>query len=310
MSLFGPAKPAPRTESEADAQERRRRAARLRAIEITTNRVVDETLAGQYHSVFKGRGLEFDRVRLYTPGDDVRAIDWNVTARAREPYIRQYHEERELSVMLLVDGSASGLFGTRGDQKREQMAELSALLAFSAIRNNDKVGLMLFTDKVETLILPKKGRKHVLRVVNDILEYRPEGQGTRIGEALTYLSRLRLHRSVVFLISDFLDQGFEDALRIVARRHDLVGFEVGDPAERELPALGLVPMEDPETGIVQWVDTSDPAVRREFEKSRGEHDRNLEHLFRRHRVELVRMNCGEDYIPRLVAFFRRRAKRH
>lgn len=290
--------------------ERRKRAARLRTIEITTNRVVNDTLAGQYQSVFKGRGLEFDQVRPYTPGDDVRSIDWNVTARAQETYVRQYHEERELTVMLLVDCSASGQFGTARRIKVDLAAELSALLAFSAIRNNDKVGLILFTDRVEKVILPKKGRKHVLRVVDEILSFNPEGRGTDVGGALMYLSRLRIRRSVVFMISDFLAEDFEEPLRVVRRKHDLVGFRVYDSAEMHLPELGLVPMEDPETGDVQWVDSSDPAVRRYMEDGYREFDEKLSFTFLKHRVELIKLPCGEDYVPKLVAFFRRRAKRH
>lgn len=290
-------------------QERQERARTLRAIEITTRRVANETLAGQYHSVFKGRGIEFDQVRLYTPGDDVRTIDWNVTARANEAYVRQYHEERELSVMLLVDCSASGAFGTRLRSKNELAAELSALLAFSAIRNNDKVGLILFTDRVEKVLLPKKGRKHVLRVVNEILSFNPEGRGTDIGAALSYLSRLKIRRSVVFLISDMYDTDFEEGLRVVGRKHDLVGLMVRDPAEAELPRLGLVPAEDPESGEVEWLDTEDPAVRREYERARSDFDTRLTQQFRSHKIELIRILCGEDYIPKLVAFFRRRAGR-
>jgi uncharacterized protein (DUF58 family) len=289
--------------------ERQSRARKLRAIEITTNRVVNETLAGQYHSVFKGRGIEFDQVRPYTPGDDVRSIDWNVTARSNDAYVRQYHEERELSVMLLVDSSASGVFGTRSQTKTELAAELSALLAFSAIRNNDKVGLILFTDRVEKVILPKKGRKHVLRVVNEILSFNPEGRGTDITSALTYLSRLKIHRSVVFLISDMYDDRFEDGLRVVGRKHDLVGLMVRDPAEGELPRLGLVPIEDPESGQIDWLDTDDPAVRRDYEQSRVQFDAGLVQRFRSRKIELIRILCGEDYVPKLVAFFRRRARR-
>ncbi len=297
------------SDSITQEEQRRKRAAKLRAIEITTNRVVNDTLAGQYHSVFKGHGIEFDQVRQYDPGDDVRAIDWNVTARSHEVYVRQYHEERELTVMLMVDCSASGLFGTRDQMKVELAAELSALLAFSAIRNNDKVGLILFTDRVEKIILPKKGRKHVLRVVNDILSHQPQGKGTDISEALTYLSRLKIRRSVVFLISDFLASDFEDGLRIVGRKHDLVGLWVGDRAESALPKLGLVPMQDPESGRIDWVDTGDAAVRREFKQSYDAFQEELDRRFKRHKIELVRVQCGEDYTPKLVAFFRRRAKK-
>ncbi len=297
------------SERAAKQDERRKRAAKLRAIEITTNRVVNDTLAGQYHSVFKGRGIEFDQVRPYSPGDDVRTIDWNVTARARDAYVRQYHEERELTVMLLVDGSASGRFGTRGQSKLELAAELSALLAFSAIRNSDKVGLILFTDRVEKVILPKKGRKHVLRVVDDILSYEPEHRGTDLNAALMYLSKLKLRRSVVFVISDFMAQGFEEGLRVVRRKHDLVGILVRDRAEEHLPDVGLMPVEDPETGRVVWLDTSDARTRRMFEESWRAFDEEFQHMTRRHKMEMIRVTCGEDYIPMLVAFFRRRAAR-
>jgi len=296
-------------ETNSQQDERKKRAAKLKAIEITTNRIVNDTLAGQYHSSFKGHGIEFDQVRLYSPGDDIRSIDWNVTARAQEAYVRQYHEERELSVMLMVDCSASGQFGTRSQKKVELAAELSALLAFSAIRNNDKVGLILFTDKVEKIIHPKKGKKHVLRVVNDILSFNPEGRKTDIGAALTYLSKLKIRRSVVFLISDLLDTGYEDGLKVVSRKHDLVSLLVRDRAEDELPDVGLVPIEDTERNQVAWVDTSDPAVRREYEKSRLEFKNSTVNLFRRHKVELVRVTCGKDYVPTLVAFFRRRSRK-
>lgn len=293
----------------AQREETRRRVSMLRSIELNTRRVVNDVLAGQYHSVFKGRGIEFDQVRLYTPGDDIRSIDWNVTARAKEPYVRQYHEERELTVMLLVDGSASLDFGTRGRTKRELAAELAALLAFSAIRNNDKVGLLLFTDKVEQIILPKKGRKHVLRVVDEILTHTPQGRATDLQAALTYLSHLKIRRSVVFVISDFLETNFEEGLRIVGRRHDLVGFAVGDPAEAELPAFGDGLLLDPESGERIWADFIDPPTRRAYAKAYAEHVAELESLFRRHRLELLRLGTDKDYVASLVAFFRRRARK-
>jgi len=282
---------------------------KIRRIEIVTRRAATDTLAGQYHSVFKGRGIEFDQVRPYTIGDDIRSIDWNVTARQGAPFIKQYQEERELTAMLMVDLSASGLFGTDSLRKIELAAELSALLAFSAIQNNDKVGLILFTDKVERVILPQKGRKHVLRVISEILTYRPEGRGTDINEALTYLSRLKITSSIVFLISDFISPDYSTGLKIVSRKHDLVGLLVRDPKEATLPDVGLVPLEDLESGQVVWVDTSDKAVRRYHEEYWRKLEEERRRLLGKLKVELVEMECGQDYVPKLAAFFRRRAKR-
>jgi len=221
---------------------------RVRRIEIRTNRLVNESLAGEYHSVFKGRGMEFDEVREYALGDDVRNIDWNVTSRMGHPYVKKYVEERELTVMLVVDASASGDFGTVQRTKREVAAEVCALLAFSAIRNNDRVGLLIFTDREEKYIPPRKGRNHVLRVIREVLTTRPKGKGTNLTLALESLSRGIRRRSVAFVVSDFLDAGFEKALRIANQKHDLIAIALSDPRERELPPVGILELEDAESG--------------------------------------------------------------
>ncbi len=293
----------------SDRAERSEVLKKIRRIEIVTRRAAADTLAGQYHSVFKGRGIEFDQVRPYTVGDDIRSIDWNVTARHGSPFIKQYQEERELTVMLLVDLSASGLFGTRSSRKIELAAELSALLAFSAIQNNDKVGLLLFTDRVERVILPQKGRKHVLRVISEILSYTPQRRGTDINEALTYLSRLRLNGAIVFLISDFISPDYSQGLKVVSRKHDLVGLLVRDEKEAVLPDVGLAPLEDLESGETVWVDTSDRNTRRYHEEYWRKMDAERRMLLGRLKVEHVELSCGDDYVPRLAAFFRRRAGR-
>src|SRR2546426_12701490 len=221
---------------------------KVRQIEIRTNREVTDVLGGQYHSVFKGRGMEFEEVREYLPGDEIRSIDWNVTARFDHPFIKKFKEERELTVMLVVDVSASGQFGSVRQRKNELAAELAAVLAFSAIRNNDKVGVILFTDRVEKYIAQKKGRRHVLRVIREILAFEPEGKGTNLRLALDYLNRVQRRRAVCFLISDFQDEEFRKSLRVAGKRHDVVALSLRDPREEELPAVGLVELRDAETG--------------------------------------------------------------
>src|SRR5512135_3124732 len=228
---------------------------KIRRIQITTNRLVNESLAGEYHSVFKGRGMEFDEVREYQHGDDIRTIDWNVTSRAGRPFVKRYVEERELTVMLLVDTSASGEFGSEQKTKGEITAEISALLAFSAIKNNDRVGAILFTDRVEKFIPPRRGSTHVLRVIREILFYRPEHTGTSIQKALEHLNLVLHKKAVVFLISDLLDQGYEQSLKVANRRHDMVIVQVIDPREQELPDVGILELRDAETGEILYVDT-------------------------------------------------------
>jgi uncharacterized protein (DUF58 family) len=282
---------------------------KIRRIEIRTNRLVTETLAGQYHSVFKGRGMEFDEVREYQPGDDVRTIDWNVTSRAGRLHVKRYREERELTVVLLVDVSRSGEFGTGEQLKREISAEISALLAFSAIRNSDRVGLVRFTDRIEQYIPPRKGQNHVLRVLREILVPDAEGKGTDLAGALAYVLRVLTRPAVVFLISDMLDTDFEQPLRIAARKHDLVVVELVDPAEERLPSVGLVDMEDAETGTRRLVDTSSARVRRAFAAEAGRRREEVRELLKRVGVDRITLDVSEPYDRSLVRFFRERARR-
>lgn len=282
---------------------------KIRKIEITTNRTVNDVLAGQYHSVFKGRGMAFDEVRPYQPGDDIRVIDWNVTARMNDLYIKQFVEERELTVMLLVDASGSQAFGTRSRKKAELAAEITGLLAFSAIKNNDRVGLIIFTDRVERFVPPKKGTKHVLRVISEVLGARPAHRGTDLGAALEYLSRVTKRQSVAFLISDFLSQGFEAALKIGNRRHDLVPIVLGDPMERELPNVGLAAFEDSETGEVMLFDTAVAEVRRRYREQMEILGEERRRLFKRLKIDAVELRTDEDYLRPLMLFFKRRSAR-
>jgi uncharacterized protein (DUF58 family) len=282
---------------------------RIRRLEIATRQVVSALLAGQYHSVFKGRGMAFSEVRPYQPGDDIRSIDWNVTARTNAPHVKVFTEERELTVVLLVDVSASEEFGSRGTRKSEMAAEVAAQIAFSAIANNDRVGLLLFSDQVEKVIPPKKGRKHVLRLVSDILSFQPQGRGTDLAFALGWLNQVTKRRAVVFLVTDFLFQDYESPLRTARLRHDVVPVVLRDPMEEDFPALGLVEVEDPETGERAVVDSSAPRVRKAFTvamaRSRAERTR----VFRKLELDSVELRTGEDHGEALVRFFRARARR-
>ncbi|HEV8376220.1 MAG TPA: DUF58 domain-containing protein [Candidatus Polarisedimenticolia bacterium] len=282
---------------------------KVRRIEIRTNRLVNESLAGEYHSVFKGRGMEFDEVREYTPGDDVRTIDWNVTSRMGHPYVKKYVEERELTVMLLVDASASGDFGTVGSTKRAMAAEVCALLAFSAIRNNDRVGLLVFTDREERYVPPRKGRNHVLRVIREILTYEPSGRRTNLALALESLARGIRRRSVAFVVSDFLDSGFERALRLANRKHDLIALALSDPREMELPPVGILELEDAETGARILVDTWDRKALRLFAQQARERAEVRRRLFRQNEVDFVELSTARPYDVPLVRFFHERARR-
>lgn len=283
---------------------------KVRQIEIRTNREVTDVLGGQYHSVFKGRGMEFEEVREYLPGDEVRAIDWNVTARFGHPFIKKFREERELTVMLVVDVSASGQFGSVRQTKNELAAELSAVLAFSAIRNNDKVGVILFTDRIEKYIAPKKGRRHVLRVIREILAFTPQGTGTDLGLALDYLNRVQRRRAVCFLVSDFQDEEFRKKLQVAGKRHDLVALSVRDPREEELPAVGLMELRDAETGERAVVDTFDREVRAAFASKAKARLANLRQLFRSTAIDQVEIRVDVDYMQPLIKFFRMRERRH
>jgi uncharacterized protein (DUF58 family) len=283
---------------------------KVRLIEIRTRSAVNDLLAGEYHSVFKGRGVEFAEVREYQVGDDVRSIDWNVTARVGAPFVKIYDEERELTVMLVVDASASGAFGSVRQMKGEVGVEISALLAFAAIRNNDRVGLLIFTDTVEVFVPPKKGRRHVLRVIRELLYFRPRGTGTSVRGALEYLARVLHRRSVVFLISDFLDQGFERSLQLVGLRHDLIAVTVSDPREKQLPDVGFIDLRDPETGERVLVDTRHAEVRRLFTARRQRDEDRRRLLLRRAGVDAIEIDTARSYVEPLAAFFRARARRY
>jgi uncharacterized protein (DUF58 family) len=282
---------------------------KIRRIELRTRRLVNSMFAGQYHSVFKGRGMNFEEVREYAPGDEIRSIDWNVTARMNAPYIKKYTEERELTVMLLVDVSASGVFGSVELSKRELAAEVASILAFSAINNNDKVGLILFTDRIELFIPPKKGRLHTLRLIREMLYFEPEGRGTDLAGALDYLNLVVSRRSVVFMISDFLAPDFTKALTVTSKRHDLVAMPVIDKGESELPNVGIITLEDAETGAQIDVNTGSKAVRRALQQINGERLDDLEYLLRSRRVDIVRLSTTEDYLIPLRNFFELRERR-
>lgn len=280
----------------------------VRRIEISTRRAVNAELAGRYHSVFKGQGMAFSEVRAYAPGDDIRAIDWNVSARHQEQglFVKQFHEERELTTMLLVDMSGSVGFGSRGQTKRSLLAHVGALLAFSALKNNDRVGLILFTDEVELYLPPRKGRKHGLRVIREIAEFSPRGRGTSIAEALAYLSRVQKRRAVVFVLSDFMDPSLQQGLRVAMARHELIALSVHDPAEEALPDAGLIELVDAETGARQLIDSSSAAVRRAYGAVRAKEQR---HRLRQLGLEVVELSTAQDFVRPLVSFFKARSAR-
>lgn len=283
---------------------------KVRQIEIVTNRIVNEVMAGSYHSVFKGRGMEFEEVREYTPGDDVRSIDWNVTARTGAPYVKTYVEERELTVVLMVDLSGSTDFGSRERLKSELAAELCALLAFSAIKNNDRVGLLIFTDRVEKFIPPKKGKNHVLRVIREVLFFRPEHHATNVPSAVEHITRVLKRKSVVFLISDFYAEHLRRPLSVLNRNHDLIAVRVSDPRELDIPPIGLVPFEDPETGEVVFVDTFSKEFRTNYEKTIQGFREQTEEMFRQLKIDFVNIETDKPYLDSLIQLFRRRAHRY
>lgn len=282
---------------------------KVRQVEIKTRGMVNHVFSGEYHSVFKGRGMEFSEVREYQFGDDIRQIDWNVTARNNKPFVKIFEEERELTVMLLVDVSRSGQFGTVSAMKTEIAAEICAVLAFSAIRNNDKVGLILFSDKIEKFISPKKGKSHILRIVRDLLSHEPEGTGTDISGALEYLNHVIKKRSIAFVMSDFIDKDYNNALRIVSKRHDVIAVTMNDPRERELPEIGLIKMKDAESGEERWIDTSNSLVQKAFRKYWLEHESHLRHALLSTKVDRINIEIHKPYIRPLVDFFKMRESR-
>jgi len=284
-------------------------AKKIRYIQIYTSKAVNDSLAGEYESVFKGRGMEFEEVRGYQIGDDVRNIDWNVTARTGEPYVKIFKEERELTVLFLVDLSASGSFGSVNRIKNEIAAEICALLAFSAIKNNDKVGLLLFTDRVEMFIPPAKGTTHVLRIIRELLSFTPGRSGTDIGAGIDYIGRVTNKKSVLFLVSDFLGEGYEKKIRVLAKRHDLIAVSVTDPREISMPDCGLVELEDAETGETLMIDTGSAAFRKQYEKLGDQRMVQLRKLFRSMDVDHIEIMTGRDYLHDLIRFFKVRERR-
>ncbi len=306
---------------------------KIRQIEIRTNRLVSETLAGQYHSVFKGQGMNFDEVREYQPGDEVRSIDWNVTARMNHPFVKKFVEERELTLMLLVDVSGSGLFGSREQSKRELAAEIASILAFSAIRNNDKVGLILFSDQIEKFIPPRKGRRHVLRVIREVLFFAPQRRGTDLNQALEFLLHVTAHRAIAVMISDFIGSPAETKggghpglrgqmlrldtlaqaslpmLRQANRRHDVVAVQIADPYESHLPSLGRLVLQDAETGEIVEVNTSDARKRATFEERQAKSQTDLNRLFRSAGIDAIHLRTDQPYGVELARFFETRERR-
>ena len=285
--------------------------ARIRRIEITTRKLVSDSFAGEYQSVFKGRGMEFDEVRQYHPGDDVRTIDWNVTARTGEPYVKSFIEERELTVMLAVDVSGSGDFGTRNRFKRELAVELAAVMSFAATTNNDRVGLLLFTDRVELLVPPRKGRSHVLRMVRDLLVFQPVGSGTDLRLALDTVHQMLKRRSIVFLVSDFLadPESYRQAMLVANRRHDVVAFDLSDPLEHEIADVGILALEDSESGQLRWVDTGSREWRREFSERTARLEERKREVMIAAGVDRISVTTERDYVAEVGAFFKDRLRR-
>ena len=279
---------------------------KVRKIEIKTRRLSDSVFGGEYHSTFKGRGMTFSEVRQYQFGDDVRAIDWNVTARYNEPFVKVFEEERELTLMLVVDVSGSEFFGSGQQFKREVLTEIAATLSFSALQNNDKVGLLLFSDQVELFIPPKKGRTHVLRIIRELLEYQPKSKQTDIRVALEFLSGILKKKAIVFLLSDFMDDSYEKTLRIAAKKHDLTGIRVYDKREVGMPNIGLVPMLDSETQKTQWVNTASKAVRSQYQKAHQKHVDAFETLFRKNGAGTLHCSLEESYVKKLLGYFKAR----
>jgi uncharacterized protein (DUF58 family) len=279
---------------------------KVRKIEIKTRRLSDHIFSGEYHSSFKGRGMTFSEVRQYQYGDDIRSIDWNVTARYNEPYVKVFEEERELTMMLLIDLSASEFFGTVDHFKRDIITEISATLAFSAIQNNDKVGLLIFSDEIELFIPPKKGKTHVLRIIRELIEFKPKSRKTDINLALQYLSNVMKKKAIVFILSDFMDDAYENALKIVARKHDVTGIRIFDKREMEMPKIGMVPMQDAETGEVILVNTNKKSIRTRFKAHYLETVHRFDDTFKKSGAGTIHTRVDESYVKKLLSYFKRR----
>jgi len=279
---------------------------KVRKIEIKTKGLSSQVFSGEYHSAFKGKGMAFAEVREYMPGDEIRTIDWNVTARFNHPYVKVFEEERELTVMLLVDISASEVFGTKEALKKEIIAELCAVLSFSATQNNDKIGVILFTDQVELYIPPKKGKKHILRIIRELIEFQPQSKKTDIEHALKYFNNMIKKRSIAFVISDFIDNGFEDALKIANKKHDIVALKVEDEFENELPNLGLIQLEDAESGEKKWINTSNKKTRTKYKANAIKRNRELQDTFRKAGIDATTISTNRPYIIPLMNLFKQR----
>lgn len=282
---------------------------KVRKIEIKTRGLSAHVFSGEYHSAFKGRGMAFSEVREYIHGDDIRSIDWNVTARFGHPFVKIFEEERELTVILLVDLSASGEFGTRQQFKKDLITEICAVLSFSAIQNNDKIGIIFFTDRIEKFIPPKKGKTHILRIIRELIEFQPEGRGTDLGTALKYLTNAIKKRSICFLISDFQSPNFEDAIKLANKKHDLVALRIQDPGESILPDVGLIRMMDPESGQWRLIDTSEKQVREQFDRNLNLFNRELEALFSRSGVDAAVLQTNRSYVKPLMQLFKNRGRK-
>ncbi len=289
---------------------------KVRKIEIKTRGLSSHIFSGEYHSAFKGRGMAFSEVREYQPGDDIRTIDWNVTARFNHPYIKVFEEERELTVMLLVDVSASENFGTQKQLKKDLMTEICAVLAFSAIQNNDKTGVIFFSDKIEKFIPPKKGKSHILRIIRELINFTPQSSGTDIDHALRYLTNAIKKRAIVFLISDFIDEKFlhehkrgGDSLRIANKKHDIVALRISDKREAELPDVGLIRIKDAETGKLKWIDTSSSKIRQQYSKTSAKRDARLKEIFLRSGIDSTTISTSESYIKPLMNLFKKRERK-
>ena len=281
---------------------------KVRQIEIKSRRLSDNLFGGEYLSTFKGRGMTFSEVRKYEFGDDIRSIDWNVTARYNEPFIKVFEEERELTLMLLIDVSGSKNFGTQKQIKQELVTELSAVIAFSAIQNNDKIGIIFFSDIVEKFIPPKKGKSHILRIIRELIAFEPKNKKTDIAQALVFFNNLIKKRSVCFILSDFMNSGFDAPLKMANKKHDLVAIRIHDKREEQLPNIGLIQMKDAETDSVQWVDTSSKSVRDSYHKNYLENEKIINHLFKSNGVDTIQLRTDEDFIKPLIQFFKRRVK--
>jgi uncharacterized protein (DUF58 family) len=282
---------------------------KVRKIEIKTRGLSHQVFSGHYHSAFKGKGMTFSEVREYQYGDDIRSIDWNVTARFNHPYVKIFDEERELTVMLVIDVSGSNEFGTRQQLKEDLMTEIAAVLAFSAIQNNDKVGVVFFSDRIEKFIPPKKGKSHILRIIRELIDFQPQSQKTNISEGLRFLSNAIKKKCIAFVISDFLDKGFEQALRIASRKHDIVAVRVFDKRETELPVMGMVKVFNKETGKSMWIDTNDPGLRSNYISHWGRQDQSLNLMFKRLGVDSTTIPTGENYVRPLMNLFKLRESR-